>query len=159
MTTNGFILSEVAKEIERREKLFRESATAIWISGDRLLYPPALNNFGIEPSQMLFVDVESQLELLWVLEQSVRCSSVTAVVAELTTLSFTNSRRLMLRSKESGVATYIHHLSATEQSSFSGSTNSLSGSTKWRVRATPKSKWELLPGVETASWEAQLLNG
>lgn len=71
--------------------LMQRNSIALWISVKRTLFPPALAAFGIEPHQIVFIDVAREKEVLWATEEALKCTGVTAVITELRELSFAQS--------------------------------------------------------------------
>ena len=94
--TNGFMAGLVGK-------LMQKGRTALWISTKRTLFPPALNVFGIDPGRIVFVDLYRQKDVLWAIEEALKCNVLSAVIGELGELSFTESRRLQLAVEQSKV--------------------------------------------------------
>ena len=93
--TNGFISGILAT-------LMNENGAAMWISPGRKVFPPALAEFGVQPDRLIFVDVKNTKDVLWVMDEALKCCPLTAVIGELQEMSFTESRRLQL-AVESGV--------------------------------------------------------
>lgn len=83
------------------------SGVCAWISTKRLLFPPSLKNFGIEPDQIIFIDVSREREVLWVMEEALKCEGFVAVISELSELNFIQSRRLQLAVEESKVTGFV----------------------------------------------------
>lgn len=69
----------------------------IWISQRPSLYPPGFTDFGLSPEQILFVQVSSPKEALWVAEKTLE-ELPALVVGENLTLNLTTARRLQLAS-------------------------------------------------------------
>jgi len=88
--------------------LMGQSGICLWISVGRKLFPPALKFFGIEPHRIIFVDVKLKKDGLWVMEQALKCTAISAVVAELREVSFAESRRLQLAVEDSRVTGFLH---------------------------------------------------
>ena len=99
--TNGFITGVLGH-------LMQASGTTLWVSTKRTLFPAALKVFGIDPERIIFVDVPRQKDALWATEEALKCGAVSAVVGEISELSFTESRRLQLAVEQSHVTGFIH---------------------------------------------------
>lgn len=140
---NGFI-SGLLSTFQRKKGI------CMWISTGRKLFPPALKFFGIEPHQIIFIDVKQKKEALWVTEQALRNNSLTAVVAELQDVSFAESRRLQLAVSESGVTCFLHRY-------YPYSNNTLACVSRWQVRPVASRLPEGLPGVGIPRWEVELM--
>ncbi len=76
--------------------LFGGSGSIVWIGRVGSLFPPALAAFGLPADRLVFVQVARDREVLWILEEALKCRGVSAVVAEAPELSFIASRRLQL---------------------------------------------------------------
>ena len=67
--------------------LMQNQGTALWISANRSIFPPALQALGIAPHKMIFIDLKRENEILWVMEEALKCSGIAAVVGEMKELS------------------------------------------------------------------------
>src|SRR5689334_9649040 len=57
--------------------LMRNSKGAcVWISGTRNIFPPALKTFGVEPDRIIFIDLQNEKELCWVMEEALKCNGL-----------------------------------------------------------------------------------
>src|ERR1700712_3428289 len=74
--------------------LMKKGGSGIWIGPRGKIFPPALEQFGIEPSRIIFIDLQKEKDMLWAVEEALKCPGLTAVVGEIPELSFTASRRL-----------------------------------------------------------------
>jgi protein ImuA len=139
---NGFISGLLSTHM-------RKGGTCMWISAKRRLFPPALKFFGIEPHRVIFIDVEREKDILWVMEQGLKCNALAAVVAELKDISFAESKRLQLAVEDSRVTGYLHR-------QHPGMENTLACVSRWKIR--PLSSWlpDGLPGVGFPRWEVEL---
>lgn len=139
--TNGFmagLISQLAKK-----------GTAVWVSSKRTIYPPALSVFGIEPERVFFIDLWRQKDVLWAIEEALKCDAVSVVIGELTELSFTESRRLQLAVEQSRVTGFIHR--------YSPKTNNVTACvTRWKIKPLA-SETGGMPGVGFPRWNVQLL--
>jgi protein ImuA len=45
--------------------------------------PVSIVSFGIEPDQVIFIDVKSEKDILWCVEEALRCERLAAVVGEI----------------------------------------------------------------------------
>ena len=129
--------------------LMRNGSAGIWIASSPTIFPPALVQFHISPQHLLFIQLKKEKEILWALEEALKCGSVAAVVGELQDLSFTASRRLQLAIEKSGVPLFLlRH----RQKNFSTSCV-----TRWHVQPAPSETEEDLPGVGSPRWKIDLL--
>src|SRR4051812_36292216 len=49
--------------------IMRKGGVSIWISSSRLIFPPALQSFGIEPDKVIFLHLQKEKEILWAMEE------------------------------------------------------------------------------------------
>jgi len=141
--TGGFIAGIVAS-------LMAAGGVCIWISSSRSIFLPALKAFGIEPDKIIFVDLNKEKDLLWVMEEALRCKGLAAVVGEVQELSFTASRRLQLAVEQSRVTGIVlrrrpRQLVPTACVS------------RWKITSLPAMPEDDLPGVGFPRWNAALL--
>jgi protein ImuA len=101
--TSGFIAAVLGKTMQ-------QGGVGVWISLKRTVFPPALKFFGIDPDRIIFIDVKNEKDLLWMVEECLKCKALTAVVAELKEISLTESRRLQLAVEQSRVTGLMHRM-------------------------------------------------
>lgn len=129
--------------------LMKQEGFCLWISVGHKLFPPALKFFGIEPHRVIFVDVRRDKEGLWVMEQGLKCNALAAVVAEISNISFAESRRLQLAVETSKVTGFIHRLHPRTE-------NTLACVSRWKIRPL-LSRTDGLPGVGFPRLEVELV--
>ncbi|MGE0735958.1 MAG: ImuA family protein [Alphaproteobacteria bacterium] len=78
----------------------RLKSDIVWISCRDDLFGPGVARFGIEPSRLLIVHAKSTEQVLWSIEESLRCPSLYAVIGETDGLDLTSSRRLQLAASQ-----------------------------------------------------------
>src|SRR5262249_53733800 len=78
-----------------------DNGAVVWISSARRLFPPALKAFNIDPERFIFVDLKKEVDVLWAMDEALKCDAVSAVVGEMNDLGFTQSRRLQLAVEQS----------------------------------------------------------
>ena len=142
--TSGFISVIISK-------LLPQSGSCLWVSTvpRRSIYPPALKSFGIAPERISFVDARNTKETLWVLEESLKCEALTAVVGELSEISFNDSRRLQLAVERSRVTGFIHRYKQKTE-------NVVACVSRWKITPLSSSFPDALPGVGYARWQVEL---
>lgn len=135
--------------------LMGKSGTSLWISSSRTLFPPALKSFGIQPDRMIFIDLHSEKDVMWAMDEALKCSALSAVVGEMQEISFTASRRLQLAVENSRVTGFVlrHHARKV---------NSTACVSRWKITALPSypiatDDGDELPGVGFAQWRVELL--
>lgn len=141
--TNGFISGLLSIHM-------KEGGTCLWVSAGRRLFPPALKFFGVEPHRVIFIDVKREKDILWVMEQGLKCKALAAVVAEPGNVSFAESRRLQLAIEESRVTGFLHRYRPRTESP-------LACVSRWKIRPLPSLSADGLPGVGLPRWEVELV--
>lgn len=140
--TNGFIAGLLSHLMQGRN-------ACIWISTKRLLFPPALTLFGIEPERIVFIDIAKPKDVLWAIEEALKCDVLCAVVGELSELSFSQSRRLQLAVEDSHVTGFIHRINPRTE-------NTVACITRWKVRQLASETTDNLPGLSYPRWQVDL---
>lgn len=141
--SGGFITGILAS-------LMSTDGATIWISSYRTIFPPALAAFGVPPDKIIFIDLKKEKEILWATEEALKCNGLSAVVGEITELSFTSSRRLQLAVEESKVTGFILRRNPR-------SINTTACITRWKITSLPSEPADDLPGVGFPRWSAELL--
>jgi protein ImuA len=95
-STSGFVAGILAS-------LMRNDGAALWISSSRTLFPPALRFFGIDSEKIIFLDLKKDRDVLWAMEEALKCEGLTAVVGEIQELDFVVSRRFQIAVEQSRV--------------------------------------------------------
>ena len=76
----------------------------LWLARGDDLYAPGLVRYGIGAGQLLVVSgLHRQEDMLWAMEEALRCRAVRGVVAETGRIGLAAGRRLMLAAKGTGV--------------------------------------------------------
>lgn len=140
--SSGFIAGIVSA-------LMRNGGVSIWISPAQMIFPPALKSFGIEPEKMIFIVVKKEKEILWVMEEALKCEGLSAVIAETPELSFTASRKFQLAVEQSRVTGFIIRSNPRNLATTCV--------TRWKISPLPTASGEGLPGVGFPRWNVELL--
>ncbi len=142
-STNGFIAVLLSK-------LMQFQGTAVWISSSRTLFPAALKGFGINPDKIIFVDLKKEKDVLYAVEESLKCNRLTTVVGEIKQVSFKEARRLQLAAEQSRVTgLLIRH-----QPNI---LNTIACVSRWRITSLPSKLVDDMPGVGFPRWNVELL--
>ena len=128
----------------------KKGGAIIWISSSLSIFPPALISFGIMPEQVIFIDLQKEKDVLWAMEEALKCDSLAAVVAEVQELGFIASRRLQLTVEESRVTGFVIRRSAKRM-------NTTASITRWNITSLPGDLPAGLPGVGFPRWKVELL--
>lgn len=130
--------------------LMRNGGPCLWISKDRRLFPPSMGAFNIAPDRVIFIDAGNEKEVLWAMEEALKCKGLAAVVAEVKEISFAQSRRLQLAVESSRVTGFL----------LRNDLRKLSTTTcvaRWQVRPLPGELEDGLPGVGYPRWQVDLM--
>jgi protein ImuA len=141
--TGGFVAGIIAS-------LMRKGGATIWISAYRTIFPPALQSFEIAPDKIIFIDLHKEKEMLWAIEEALKCEGLAAVVGELPELSFTASRRLQLAVEQSRVTGFILRYNPRN-------INTTACITRWKITPLPTQLVSSMPGVGFPRWQVDLL--
>lgn len=142
-STGGFIAGIL-------QTLMHESGVCLWISTSRMLYPPALKVFGVSPDRIIFIDLKQEKDVLWVVEEALKCEGLAAVVAEIKEVNFSQSRRLQLAVEQSKVTGLLLR---TAPSSLKTTTCVA----RWQITPLPSETELGLPGLGHPRWKVELL--
>lgn len=142
-STSGFITAIISK-------LIKDGGLCLWVSNGKRVFPFGLKHFGLEPDRVVFINAERTKDALWIIEEALKCEALTAVVGEIKELGFTESRRLQLAIKNSGVTGFIHRHCPHRE-------NAVACTTRWKISSLPSLINDNLPGVGHSTWDVQLV--
>ena len=142
-STNGFLTILLAV-------LMQNQQSCIWISPFPQVFPPALTNFGIHPDRIIFIQLRKDRDILWAMEEALKCNGLAAVVAELQDLNFAQSRRLQLAVENNRITGFV-----LRKDSKKISTTACVA--RWRISPLPSFTEKGLPGVGFPQWQVELL--
>jgi protein ImuA len=139
--TSGFAVAVAARATDTRGEV-------LWIATDFARregggpYGPGLDRFGLASSRLVVLNVSRPTDVLWAMEEGLRCRALACVIAELTgegaEADLTATRRLSLAAREgvsarvSGLGLLIRHC-ATPRSSAMPS----AAATRWSIAGAP----------------------
>jgi protein ImuA len=130
--------------------LMKQGGACIWISTSRRLFPPALKAFNVTPDRIIFIDVQRDRDVLWAMEEALKCEGLAAVIGEVREISFAQSRRLQLAVEDSKVTGFLLRTDLKKLSS----TICVA---RWQVSPLPSEAEPGLPGVSFPRWQVDLL--
>lgn len=142
-STTGFMVGLLST-------LMPAHGTCFWISSSRKLFPPALKSFGIQPDRFVFIDLKRERDMMWAVNEALKCSALTAVIGELREINFTNSRRLQLAVEESQVTGFVLRENPRNL-------NTTACVSRWRISSLPSQSVGNLPGIGFPQWKVELL--
>ena len=132
------------------QELMRQGGICLWISTNRSLFPPSLKAFGVHPDRIIFIDLKREKDLLWAVEEALKCGSLAAVVAEIGEMSFTESRRLQLVVEKSRVTGFILRSNTKKMTTTACVA-------RWKISPLPSELEDGMPGVGFPRWNVELL--
>lgn len=110
-----------------------------------LLYPAGLAALGLDPARLLVVHAGGETEVLWAMEDALRCRALAAVLGESRALAPVAWRRLQLAAATHGVTALL--LRPGGQPGRAGPRRSEPAAagavTRWRIAAIPNARWRL----------------
>jgi protein ImuA len=142
-STGGFISGLLAS-------LMGNSGTVLWISSSRTLFPPALKSFGLEPDRFIFIDLQKEKEVIWAMEEALKCEALSAVVGEIREIDFTASRRLQLAVEQSRVTGFILRNKYRNL-------NTTACVSRWKITPLSSESVDELPGIGFPKWKVELV--
>lgn len=129
--------------------LMHNGGVALWVNSSKSIFSPALKSFGVSPDKVIFVDLQNEKDLVWTIEEALKCTALSAVIGEVSNISFTASRRLQLAVEKSGVTGFIlrnNHLNLNTTASIA----------RWKITHLP-SFLDDMPGIGFPRWNVELL--
>jgi len=141
--TSGFV-SHIISELMKRNGI------CIWIKSSANVFPPALKLFGVDPDKIVFIHVKRQKEILWVMEEALRCDGLAAVVGEISEINFNESRRFKLAVEKSRVTGFVIRNKPRN-------VNITACVSRWRISSVSSESKNNLPGVGFPRWNIELL--
>jgi protein ImuA len=122
----------------------------LWCLEEADLYVPGLELLGLAPHRLILAHATRDQEILWAMEEGLRCRALAAVVGEVKALPALASRRLQLAAESAGVTAFVLPRGGRE-------TATSMAMTRWRIAALPSSLAADKPGVGQPLWRVDLL--
>jgi protein ImuA len=130
--------------------LMLKGGACLWISRSGKIFPAALKTFGVEPDNVIFIDVVRDKDVLWVMEEALKCEGLAAVIGEVREISFMESRRLQLAVERSKVTGFVLRTDATKISTTACVA-------RWQIIPIATELEEGMPGLGSPRWQVNLL--
>lgn len=130
--------------------LMQKGGICLYISRSRRLFPTALYAYGVEPHQIVFVDLDRERDVLWAMEEALKCKELAAVIAEVRDITFTQSRRLQLALEKSQVTGFLLRTAADR-------ITSTACVARWQISPLKSEQRDGLPGIGFPRWQVELL--
>lgn len=140
----GFCLALLSRLMRRGRA--EGTRPVLWCARRIDLYGPGLAAWGVDPDRLILVEAAKPADLLWAMEEGLRCAGLMAVVGEIDRLDLTAGRRLQLAAETGGVTGLVlrHHAGM----SVGGASATTS---RWRVSTRPGDR------SGPACWQVELL--
>jgi protein ImuA len=151
--SSGFIagiLSSLLKKSVYAKASADRGGAVVWISSSHTIFPPALASFGINPAQFIFIRLRNRNQILWTIEEALKCEGLTAVVGEPSFIDLAISRRLQLATEQSGVTGFLLR---TNQQTL----NTTACTCRWQIQPMQSETEDGLPGVGFPRLKVELL--
>lgn len=132
------------------QQLMAKGEACLWISNSRTPFPPALTAYSVDPGRFIFIDLKQEKDILWATEEALKCEGLAAVIAEISRIDMTASRRLQLAVEKSGVTGFILRNEA-------GKMSTTMATARWQISPLPSIVIDNLPGVGFPRWKVELL--
>lgn len=133
----------------------RVRGKTLWCLAQPDLFAPAIAQAGLGPDRVIYVEAGDEKGVLTCFEEGLRHGGLGSVVAEISRLSMTGSRRLQLAAERSGTVGLAlrRWWRQADALDFGQPT---AASTRWRVSALP-SRPLPVPGVGRHRWLVELI--
>lgn len=142
-STSGFVAGIIGK-------LMRSGGICLYISTSRTLFPASLKRYGIEPHQIIFIDLKKEKDVLYATEEALKCGRLTAVVCEIDNIGFKESRRFQLAAEARRTTGFI-----LRQQSHA--LNTIASVSRWHITSMASDFEDDLPGVGFPRWSVELM--
>lgn len=129
--------------------LMQEGGICVWI-GKAKRFAPALAGFGVLPHKVIFISLIKDRDTLWVMEEALKCSGLSAVVCELKDLDFKQSQRFQRAVENSRVTGFVLRNAVNKL-------NATACAARWQISALPSTDLGSFPGLGFLRWQVDLL--
>jgi protein ImuA len=141
--TSGFISCLLSS-------LMNKGGVSVWLGSSQVIFPAALKFFNVEPDKIIFINTKKPKELLWLVEETLKCEGLAAVVGEVAEVTFTESRRLQLAVEQSRVTGFLIRKN-------SRNINANACTARWKISSGPSIITDNIPGIGFPAWDIELL--
>lgn len=129
----------------------------LWCLKQRDLYGPGLAAHGLDPARIVLVRAARDDDLLWTIEEGLRCPGVAAVVGEIGRLPMVAGRRLQLAAERSGIPALLLRRWRTGAEAAAERGRPSAAVTRWRIAQLPSLPEAGEPGIGRPRWRVELL--
>jgi protein ImuA len=127
----GFVLPLAARAASTKATLW--IADEMTLAENGAFYGPGLDAFGLPPERLVRVAVTRERDVLWAMEEGLRCRGVGAVIGEIRGsgrgIGLTASRRLSLAAERDGAAAFLLRAMPSDEP--------VAAATRWVVGTAP----------------------
>jgi protein ImuA len=128
----------------------QNGGVCLWVGLSAHVFPASLKTFGVEADKVIFIHLLRDKDVLWVMEEALKCTGLAAVIGELSEIDFKQSRRLQLAVEQSHVTGFI----LRNRSDKMGAT---ACAARWEIKPLPSESVDGLPGLGFPRWQVELL--
>lgn len=129
--------------------LMNNGSPSVWIAPSKTIFPPALKSFGIDPHKIIFIQTQKPKEILWTIEEALKCDALCSVIGEINEISFAESRRLQLAMERSKATGFLIRTKPKNQTTVSVA--------KWMIKPLATEKRSVVPGLLFPRWNVDLV--
>jgi protein ImuA len=140
--SSAFIAGMLSSHVHR-------GGAVVWIGSSQKIFPPSLKWFGIQPHQVLFLQVKKEKDISWAIHEALKCSSLSAVIGEFPEMSLTASRRFQLAIEDAGVGCFI--LRSNPKNLLTTAVS------RWHIQPLHTKVEDGFPGIGHPRWHVKLL--
>ena len=166
----GFCAALLARATKAGASGGARRGSLLWLAQGDDLYAPGLVRYGIGAGQLLVVSgLHRQDDMLWAMEEALRCRAVRGVVAETGGIGLAAGRRLMLAAEGTGVLGLVlsrgmPHGGARRRRGGAGVRRGGAGVpvavSRWRITGAREARWRVevlhCRGGRPAEWTVGL---
>jgi protein ImuA len=140
----------------------RERGLVLWVvaagTPDDTLYGPGLAAWGLTPDRLVVARATTEADVLWCLEEGLRCPALSAVVGHGRAVGLTAGRRLQLAAEEGGTTGFLLPSDrAAGWRTAAAAEAATAATTRWHVVASPAAPAPWNPrGLGAPRWTVSL---
>ncbi len=127
----------------------------LWCQHKCNLSGHGLAEFGLDPSKLILIQGKNDTDILWAMEEGLRCSGVAAIVGQPYKVSPIAGRRLQLAAEENNIPSLLVRMQNHNKNQKNMSSTS-AALTRWHVTAAPSITPAIGLGLGTPKWNLEL---
>ncbi|WP_157619670.1 ImuA family protein, partial [Skermanella stibiiresistens] len=124
-------------------RIARRRGQIVWITRGDDLHAPGLASYGLTPDRLITVRARRDADILWAMEEALRCRSLGAVLGEIGDIDMVASRRLQLAAESGGVTAFLLRGGETRARRLAATASV----TRWRLASAPSAPLAGEPGL------------